>query len=118
MVKHRQRGGLIFMGYAIERGGDESRQLFVQYPPQIDMKSRKGSDGLLGDIMCAAVQVFNGETRYGDTVREGHVQRMLEDPCAKQGAVDLCVMRGMIHNLAYSQLENIVGQHSDVAEEE
>jgi hypothetical protein len=79
-------------------------------------KSCKDTDGLLEDATCAAVQVFNGETRYGDSLRTNHVQLILGDSRAKQAAVDLVAMRGQIPNLAYSQLEGIVGQHVDVHE--
>jgi hypothetical protein len=66
---------------------------------------------LLDDATCAAVQVYNGETRYGDALRAEHVKRLLTDAEARLGALELVAMRGMMHGLAYSQLEQIVGQH-------
>jgi hypothetical protein len=57
------------------------------------------------------VQVFNGETRYGDEQRAEHVQQLLAGNEAQRGAVDLVVMRGMMQRFAYSQLETIIGQH-------
>ena len=64
----------------------------------------------MDDVTCAAVQLYNGETRYGDAQREECVKQLLVHPDAKRGAVDMVIMRGMMHRFAYSQLEEIVRQ--------
>jgi hypothetical protein len=97
--------GLVFLGYAIERGED-SWQLFVENSRRLP--TSQCSD-LLKDDTCAAVQVYNGETRYGDQQRQQCTERLLPDDDGKRGAVDLVQMRGAKHTIAYSQLERIVG---------
>ena len=108
--------GLVFLGYAVERG-DASWCLFVG-PDASPRGSAVYAQGqgtgrreLLDDTTSAAVQVFNGETRYGDEQRAEHVQQLLAGNEAQRGAVDLVVMRGMMQRFAYSQLETIIGQH-------
>ncbi len=97
------RGGLVFLAYAVER----EDLLFPASQLPGDNLARSQTQ-LLDDSVCAAVQVYNGETSYCDARREGDVRRLLPDSEAKFGAEKLVEMRGMIHMLAYSTLEDII----------
>ncbi len=105
----RHRHGLVILGYGLETG-DASWRFFL--PPIPDYYHPSSSGDLLDATTAAAVQLYNGETCFGDAQRLATVQRMLVDDDAKLGVVDLLGMRGMRrHEFACSQLDAIVGQH-------
>jgi hypothetical protein len=106
----RQRGGLVFLGYGVDQG-EASYRLFVANTGRGDKPKWHdlGRKGLLDDVISVAVQLLNGETRYGDAAREQCIRQMLVGDEAKRGAVLLVEMREMGDRLPYSQLEPIVG---------
>jgi hypothetical protein len=101
------RRGLVFLGYAPERG-EASWRVFAPLAEE-EYAPNSGATDLLDDNIAVAVQVYNGETCFGDEKRLESVQNILMDHEAKLAAVDLVDMRGMRHRLAHSQLERIVG---------
>jgi hypothetical protein len=111
-VKDVPPRGLVSLAYALERE-DASWQLFST-PFSQGAQSRRLD--LLDGHVCAAVQLFNGETSYGDADRMERIKWMLVELDAKYGARDWVNMRGMGHTFAYSQLDDIVG-HRVTAED-
>ena len=100
--------GLVFLAYAVE-SGPKSARIFVSPP---DTSSAQHPSQMLDEPKSAVVQIFNGDTCYGDSKRMVHIRNMLSDNMlAMRGARDLVDMRGMQHRFALSDLEKIVGYH-------